>query len=178
MLERKDSTEKWSLKVGRILNPLWPTVAGPRNTRSPLDKPRAQCLQLYEANDMKLAQYATYATYSQPYGHSTHVLAPMGSSFSLATDQFGAFFKLKTKLEWHERNGEEAPIGGGFYYVPKLRTFAKDSKADGGDGDEEREEAEEEQKEEAGEKQQGEAEEEQQEEVGKNESPFNEMIYG
>ncbi|MCJ1281426.1 hypothetical protein MMC26_000745, partial [Xylographa opegraphella] len=62
-------------------------------------------LKLYESH-VSPSKYACFSSYSSPTaGTATHVLAPLGSSFSLAIEQFVHFFKLKTKLEWKERNG-------------------------------------------------------------------------
>ena len=110
LLEKKKTSnvdERWVLKVGQILNPLWPSYT-PRQTCVPLGKPRTQCLQLYESGNEKRRTYATYATYSTSDGKSaTHVCAPAGTKFPVAMDHFKAFFKLKTKRKWHERNAIE-----------------------------------------------------------------------
>ncbi|MCJ1432784.1 hypothetical protein MMC27_002141 [Xylographa pallens] len=87
-----------------LSTPLYPYIL-PRHSRVPLPAPRTQCLQLYESH-ISPSKYACFSSYSSPTaGTATHVLAPLGSSFSLAIGQFMHFFKLKTKLEWKERNG-------------------------------------------------------------------------
>ncbi|MCJ1386901.1 hypothetical protein MMC17_010029 [Xylographa soralifera] len=87
-----------------LSTPLYPYTL-PRRSRVPLPAPRTQCVQLYESH-ISPSKYACFSSYSSPTaGIATHVLAPLGSSFSVAMDQFMHFFKLKTKLEWKERNG-------------------------------------------------------------------------
>ncbi|MCJ1472638.1 hypothetical protein MMC13_001287 [Lambiella insularis] len=103
--------ERYSLKVSsspynsiHIFTPLYPYFL-PRRTRVPLSAPRTQCLQLYESHAPPM-KYACFTNYSSPLaGTACHILAPAGSGFLLAFGQFMQFFKLKTKLEWNERNG-------------------------------------------------------------------------
>ena len=113
-LARSDLTSnthtRYFLKVSsfpysmNLSTPLYPYIL-PRHSRVPLPAPRAQCLQLYESH-IAPSKYACFSSYSSPTaGTATHVLAPLGSSFALAIAQFMDFFKLKTKLEWKERNG-------------------------------------------------------------------------
>ncbi|MCJ1398129.1 hypothetical protein MMC11_001326 [Xylographa trunciseda] len=101
-----------------LFTPLYPYTL-PRRPRVPLPAPRTQCLQLYESH-VSPSTYACFSSYSSPTaGTATHVLAPLGSSFPLAMEQFMQFFKLKTKLEWKERNGTlDSGSETAFVYTP------------------------------------------------------------
>ena len=101
-----------------LCTPLYPYIL-PRHSRVPLPAPRTQCLQLYESHIWP-SKYACFSSYSSPTaGTATHVLAPLGSTFSLAIEQFMHFFKLKTKLDWKERNGTlDKESETAFLYTP------------------------------------------------------------
>ncbi|MCJ1389867.1 hypothetical protein MMC18_002724 [Xylographa bjoerkii] len=101
-----------------LFTPLYPYTL-PRRSRVPLPAPRTQCLQLYESH-VSPSKYACFSSYSSPTaGTATHVLAPLGSTFTLAMGQFTQFFKLKTKLEWKERNGTlDMESENAFVYTP------------------------------------------------------------
>ena len=61
-------------------------------------------MQLYESH-ISPATFACFTNYSSPIaGTARLVLAPLGSSFQLAMEQFEHFFRVKTRLEWSERN--------------------------------------------------------------------------
>lgn len=131
-LARSDLTvntnERYALKVSsfphdevHIFTPLYPYFL-PHRSRVPLPAPRTQCVQLYESH-ISPSKFACFTNYSSPTaGTACHVLAPVGSSFQLAVDHFMQFFKLKTKLEWKERNGTMGSEGTGsksaFVYMP------------------------------------------------------------
>ena len=65
--------------------------------------PWAMCLQLYETNKSP-STYVAVSTHLNRCGKITHdTVAPKFSTFSLAKDAFGLFFKLRTGVEWESR---------------------------------------------------------------------------
>ena len=135
MLGRKDKVEKrgsgirGTLRVGHPLPvPLY-IYRSYRRTRVPLRRPYAQCLQLYEsATEPKT--YASYMTSSAAKGNSfTEVVAPRPSSEIVALDLFKKYFRVKTGVEWEERdsdtNKQPSSLGGAPWHYLGLVTSSR-----------------------------------------------------
>ena len=111
-IARADLLEKssgsYKLRVGKFGSSSSLYAAYSPHSIVRLDRPRAQCLQLFES-DGDPKQFSCYVTYSDPKsGTSTYVLAPKPSSYYLAMDQFKQFFKTKTRKEWEARDSDKA----------------------------------------------------------------------
>lgn len=109
-LIRSDLLEKsrgsYKLRVGHLSCPLFAAYSPCCSMR--LDRPHAQCLQLFES-DKEPRLYTCYVTYSDPKcGASTRVLAPKPSSYYLAMSMFEQFYKQKTGKDWKNKEGDES----------------------------------------------------------------------
>lgn len=80
------------------------------HVRVPIPRPWAQCLQLFESDAIPHT-YACYVKYTRKGASGREILAIPGSSWELAFDAFGKFFKTKTRKDWNERlDGKPVPI--------------------------------------------------------------------
>ena len=75
-------------------------------------------------------------TYSSPTSASCRqILAPLASSFDLAFSLFTDFFKLKTQMEWKDRNSKlEVGSERVFTYTPPAPTSPQGCFPEGEEG--------------------------------------------
>ena len=73
-----------------------------RRLRVPIMNPAAQTIQMYESHS-RPHRYAVYTRYSEIGKLGTASIAPIGSTFDFAMQQFKWYFKQKTGVSWEQR---------------------------------------------------------------------------